>query len=789
MNTLWQDLRYGARMLLKQPGFTLVAVLTLALGIGANTAIFSVVYGVLLKPLPYKDAGSIVVTNISPPDFRDLKAASQSFDGLALWASNLYNVGFSGETVQVRGAIVTPELLPLLTQPVLGRFWRAEEDTQHLAVISHDFWQSNFGGDPNIIGQTLRLYGKPHTIVGVTPSEFQYPSREFKIWNTFGASMAETPGQMENRQLRFFRAVGHLKPGVTLAQMQSECETIAARLQQQYPATNKDIRFNFTPLYERLVGDVSRALWVLLAMAGFVLLIVCANVANLTLGRLAVRERELAIRTALGAGRGRLLRQLLTESLLLAVIGGAAGLLLAVWGLDALVAFNPAELPRLTEVRLNAPVLLFALGAVLVVGLIFGLVPAWQVARGNVNQMLRDGGRGALGQAHGRRLRGALVVAEIALALIVLTGAGLLLKSFHQLLNVDAGFQAEHLLTANLPLVEFKDETQRINILREALARVAQVPGVQTASGGSGLPPVSAGRATRFAVQGASVTTNNTAYFITISPDYFRALGTPLCAGREFNERDNAQSAKAVVVNEHLARTWFPNESALGKRVQIINSEQANDWREIVGVVANVRYSGLDDATTATIYTPNAQTPFLWSYLMIRTAVPPATLIPDVRAAIKAAHPSLDPANFRAMEQVVSERLAQPRFYTFLLGAFAVLAPVLAAVGIYGVCAYAVTQRTREIGVRLALGARPGSVLVLMLRQSMTLALGGTALGLLGALAMTRWLQTLLFEVSASDPTTFTLIALLLLAVAFVACWIPARRAAKVDPMVALRCE
>ncbi|MDQ3013276.1 MAG: ABC transporter permease, partial [Acidobacteriota bacterium] len=418
MNTLWQDLRYGARMLLKRPGFTLVAVITLALGIGANTAIFSVVYGVLLKPLPYKDAGQIAVANISPPDFRDVKESSQSFDRMAIWASNLYNVTVGGETKQVMGAVVSPDLLPMLSQPVLGRLWRPEEDTEHLAVISYDYWQSNFGGEGDVIGKTIRLYGKPHSIVGVMPPEFQYPSREFKIWNTFGAAMMETPQQMENRQFRIFRAVAHIKPGVSFAQVQAELDTISRRLQQQYPDTNSGIQLNFTPLYARIVGDVGRALWVLLATVGFVLLIACANVANLTLSRMAVREREIAIRTALGAGRWRVVRQMLTESLLLAIVGGACGVLLAVWSLDALVAFNPDNLPRLTEVRINTTVLLFTLAVTALTGLIFGLVPAWQVARGNLNQRLRDGGRGGQGDAKGHGLRGALVVAEVALSLV-----------------------------------------------------------------------------------------------------------------------------------------------------------------------------------------------------------------------------------------------------------------------------------------------------------------------------------------------------------------------------------
>lgn len=788
MQTLLRDLRYGARILFKHPGFTLIAALTLALGIGANTAIFSIVYGVLLKPLPYNDAERLVVGNISPPDFRDLKAATQNFDQMAMWGSNLYNVAVGEKTEQVRGAIVTPELLPLLARPALGRFWRADEDLQPLTVISHEFWQSHFSGDPNVIGQTLRLSGNPYTIVGVTPPDFQYPSREYKMWNTFGGAMSTAPQQMENRQFRIFRVVAHLKPGVSSAQMQAEMESISQHLEQQYPDTNSGVRLNLTPLYERLVGDVRRALWVLLATVAFVLLIACTNIANLTLARLAVRERELAIRTALGAGRGQLLRQLLTESLMLATLGGVLGLVFAVWALDALVSFNPDNLPRLSEVRLNTPVLLFTLGVSIITGLACGLVPAWQVARGNVNQMLGEG-RGTVGEGHGNRLRGALIIAEVALSLMVLTGAGLLLKSFHRLLNVDAGFKAENVLTVTLGLVDFKDLSRRTNVLRDALSRVAQVPGVQIASSGTALPPVNAQRATRFALQGSAASNENTAYFIAINPDYFGALGTPIREGRDFNVYDDDKAAKAVIINEFMARKWFPNENAVGKRVQIINSEQTNEWREIVGVVGNVRYSGLDDATTATIYTPFAQTPFLWSYLMIRTAVPPATLTVSVRQAIKEVDPALDPANFRPLEQVVADSVSPQRFYTFLLGTFAALALVLAAVGIYGVIAYVVTQRTHEIGLRLALGAGRGSVLKLVLRQGLVLASTGIVIGLVGASMLTSLLTTLLFEVSPTDPATFASIALLLLIIALLACWIPARRAMKVDPMIALRCE
>jgi putative ABC transport system permease protein len=790
MGSLLHDLRYAARTLLKNPGFTLVAVITLSLGIGANTAIFSVVHAVLLKPLPYKDAERIAVASVSPPDFRDLKESTQVFDQLAIWASNLYNVTVNGETTQVRGAIVSPEFLPMLAQPALGRFWRPEEDTQHLSVISHDYWQNSFGGAADVVGKTISLHNKPYTIVGVAPPEFQYPSREFKIWNTMGAGMAEAKGQMENRQFRIFRAVGHLKSGVSAAQMQADIDVISERLQRQYPDTNSGVRIIFRPLYDIIVGDVQRALWVLLATVGLVLLIACANVANLTLSRMAGREREIAIRTALGAGRWRVTRQLMTESLLLAFVGGLLGLLLAIWWLDALVAFNPGDIPRLTGVGVNANALMFTFAASVVTGLIFGLVPALQASRGNLNQTLREGGRGSAGNVKNARLRGVLVVAEVALSLVALIGAGLLIKSFNRLLSVDAGFAAENLLTFNLTLVEFKDPQSRANLTREVIARVSQIPGAQAVGGGTALPPINAQRATRFAAQGASNDGSlPAAYFIAASPGYFRALGTPLVEGRDFTDRDGGEAAKVLIISRDLARDLFPNESAIGKRLRLVNSELSNEWREIVGVVGDVRYSGLDDTDADTIYTPFAQTPFMWSNLMIRTSVPPQTLIQSVRDAVASVNSSLPPANFRTMEQLVSESVAQPRFNTVLLAAFAALALALAAVGIYGVIAYSVSRRAHEIGVRMALGARKGDVIRLIVKQGMKPAVAGAALGLVGAWAATRLMSGLLFEVSATDPATFGVITLTLLAVAMLACYIPARRATKVDPMVALRCE
>jgi putative ABC transport system permease protein len=789
MQTLFQDLRYGMRMLLKNPGFAIVAVITLALGIGANTAIFSVVYGVLLKPLPYRDADRIVVANISPPDFRDVRESNQVFDRMAIWGSNLYNINVDGEVTQVMGAVVSPEFFPMLGSPQLGRTWRTDEDMQPLTVISHDLWQSRFHGDPNVIGKTIRLSNEVQTIIGVMPPEFQYPSHRFKLWTTFESALAKAPQQSENRQLRIFRAVAHLKPGVSSAQAQAEMDFISQRLQQQFPDTNTNARIMLTPLYQRIVGEVEPVLWVLLATVGFILLIACANVANLMLARTAARERELAIRSALGAGRRRLIRQLMTESLLLSFVGGLAGLLLAMWGIDFLLSLSSANIPRLTAISISSPVLLFTLGISVVTGCLFGLAPALQMS--NLNRSLKEGGRGTHGNPRGKRLRAALVVVEIALSLVVLVGAGLLMKSLVRLLQVDPGLVAENLLTANVGFVQFIEPQRRAAVQREIINRISQIPGVQAAGGGTGLPPDIAQRGTRFNVQGLPEGDGDArfSYFIAISPEYFRALGTPFVEGRTFTEGDDAGSSKVVIISKTLARNLFPNESAVGKRLQLINPEQSNEWREIVGVAGDVHYAGLNGSGVSTIYTPFAQTPFLWNYLMIRTNGLPETLTQNVRQAVSSVDTTLEAADFRTMDQLISQSVAQPKFYTILFGSFAFLALALATVGIYGVMAYAVAQRTHEIGVRVALGASRGDVLRMVIKQGMILALAGVALGLMAAFGLTRLMSNLLFDVRATDPMTFVVISVMLIVVALLACFIPARRATKVDPIVALRYE
>ena len=791
MERLWQDVRYGFRMLWKNPGFTLIAVVALGLGIGANTAIFSVVNAVLLRPLPYKDADRLVYIGLSLPDYKDVEESNQVFDGMAVFASNQYNLAGTENAEQVLGAIVSTNFFPLLGTAQLGRTFTPADDQEPLAVISHDLWQRRFGAAADVLGKTLSLSGKPHTIVGVMGPEFQFPNSQFKVWVTFGSAMSATPEQAQNRQLRIFRSIAHLKPGVTLPIAQADVDAISNRLQQQYPDSNAGVRLRVVSIYERLVGDVRPALLIILGTVGLILLIACANVANLLLARTTAREREIAIRSALGAGRWRVVRQLLTESVLLATIGGALGVLLAAWSIDLLPALGAQDIPRADAIRIDMPVLLFTLGASLLTGILFGLAPALQSAKVNLNESLKEGGRDSVGGSRGRRLRGALVVAEVALAVVVLIGAGLLIKSFSRLLHVDAGFRAENLLTMNINLSNYKEPQKRAALVNQLLEQIKRIPGVEVVGGATGLPPQTPQRATSFEVEGLPNLNpdESGSYFIAATPDYFRALETPLTAGRAFNERDTGSAPPVVIINQSLARRLFPDKEAVGQRLKLVNPEQQADWREIVGIVGDIKYSGLDDPGESTIYTPFAQTPFLWSYFMVRTTHSPAGINASIQRAVSAVDENLMAARIQPMERLVSEAVAQPRFNALLLAIFAGLALVLATVGIYGVISYSVMQRTREIGIRMALGAQGSDVLKLVVGQGMILALLGVCVGLGAAFLLTRLMASLLFNVSATDPLTFVMIALLLAFVALVATYIPARRAMRVDPMVALRYE
>jgi len=789
VENLIQDLRFAIRMLLKNPGFSSIAVIALALGVGANTAIFSVVYSVLLKPLPYQNADRLMVGRLSLPDYRDIKEANESFDGMAVWASNQYSMPIGGDAQSSLGATVSPEFFSMLGKPLIGRTFTPEDDREPLVVLSYDLWQRRFGGDPSVLGTTVDLSGRSHTIVGVMPSEFQYPGSAFKLWVTLGSAMLQAPEQAENRQLRIFSALAKLKANVTPAQARAEIDAISSRIEQDHPDTNAGVQIRFIPMLESIVGNIRPALLILLGTVGFVLLIACANVANLMLARTTTREREIAIRAALGAGRFRLARQLLTESVVLAIAGGALGLLAAVWGIDILVALNPNDIPRINSVGINLPVLLFTMGVAISTGIFFGLAPALQATRFNLNDALKEGSRGVSGSVWGRRVRGALVVSEIALSLVVLIGAGLLIRSFGRLLNSNPGFVADNLVTMNLELFRYKGAQKRASVLRDTLARIEQIPGIVAAGGGSGLPPVTAQRGTRFAVEGLDLQPGeNGAYFLAVSPNYFQALGTSLIEGRAFDERDVDGAPKVVIINQSMARDLFA-DGAIGRQLKLSNPEQSGDWRTIVGVVADVKYQGLEDSALREVYTPFSQTPFLWSYVMIRTSSEPSSVMTAIRSSVSSGEPGLQAVNVQTMRQLVSQSVASPRFNTILLSSFAVIALILAAVGLYGVMSYTVSQQTREIGIRMALGARPRDVFKSVLGGALLLALIGVTAGLLGAFAVTRVMSSLLFGVSATDPLTFVAISLLLTGVALGASFVPARRATKVDPMVALRYE
>ncbi len=799
MNALWQDLRYGARMLLKKPGFTLIAVITLALGIGANTTIFSFVNGILLRPLPYPEPERLTLLDetalkrgftsfgVSFPNFVDWREQNRVFEGIAAYQGRGHALTGAGEPEQLQGAGVTHGLFEVLRiPPLLGRTFTADEDRPNqdaVVILSHALWQRRFGADPKIIGRTIVLSNRPRAIVGVMPSGFRFPQVS-EYWVPLALNT-----QMWTRNDHGLSAVGRLKDSVTLDQARAEMDVIARRIEEQHPITNEGMGVNVTGMHESLSGDYREALLILLGVVGCVLLVACANVANLLLARASARQKEVAIRAALGASRFRIFRQLLTESLLL----GAAGLALAVWGLDLLLAAIPIDLPFWMKFGLDPRVLGFTFGVSLLTGLVFGIVPALQAAKTGLNETLKEGGRSAAGALR-HRSRSLLVVAEVALSLVLLVGAGLMMRSFMRLQQVSPGLKPEGVLTlrVNLPGAKYREPGQRSDYFRRLMERVRTLPGVESVGAVSTLPLGGGGWGRSLTVEGfpvLSVGQTPSIQHNVITPGYFHALGIPLLAGRDFTEADARDSLKVTIIDERLAREYWPNGGALGKRVRFGPPEDNEPWHTVVGVAGAVRHERLEAETRKSVYLPHLQVPVGGLSLAVRASANPESLVGAVRGQVRELDPDLPVTGVMTMQQVVARSVWQPRLYTILFGVFAAVALLLAGVGIYGVMAYTVTQRTHEIGVRVALGARASDVLRMIIGQGMKLAFIGVALGLLAAVAMTRLMKTLLFGVSATDPLTFVVIPLLLATVALLACWIPARQATKVDPMIALRCE
>jgi putative ABC transport system permease protein len=791
MTSLAQDLRYAARSLARSPGFTLVAIATLALGIGANTAVFSIVRGVLLAPLPYADPSRVVVTGTSLPDFEDFRRQTTSFAPSAVYASNLYNIGVGDETRQRLGAVVSSNFFAVVggTAPLAGRALGPSDATAPVAVLSESFARQLFPSVAAAVGGTLRLGGRPFTIVGVMPEEFEFPRRQFEFWVPLEYELLRAPGQMENRSLRIFRLLARLKPGVPLAAARAETEALSKRLQAQYPDTNKDFAFELVPLPERVVGAIRPVLWTLFAAVGLVLLIASANVANLLLARGAARSRELAIRAALGAGRGRLIRQLLTESLALSLAGAALGALIGAWAVSALPLVAPDDLPRLSEIRLDPLVLLFTLAAGVATGLFFGIAPALQATRQSLSGAASDASRGSSSRLG--RMRGGLVVAEVALAVVVLVGAGLLGRSLQRRLSVEKGFRPEGVTTFHLNVFELEGAEARSRATADVVGSLRSLPGVAAAAAGTALPPRTAQRGTQFDIEGRTFaeSEDRSAYFVAATPGLFATLGTRVIAGREFSDTDRADAPAVAMISRSLARRLFPDGTALGRRLRILNPDAPPGWREIVGVVEDVRYSGLEDPGENAIYSPFAQTPFMWAYVFVRSGTAAATLGPSIADAVRRVHPALLAAEIHPMETVVSESVAGSRFQAALLSSFAALALALSALGLYGLVSYGAALRRREIGIRIALGARGRQIFRLVTGGGVKLVLLGLLLGSAAALGATRLLESLLFEVRPTDPLTYAGIAVVMLGAGFLAGALPARKASKIDPIEALRSE
>jgi len=809
METILQDIRYGLRVLLRRPVFTIVAVATLALGIGANAAIFSVVDAVLLRPLPYPEPDRLVAiweTNSQPErepnvrnevamgNFRDWRTQQTSFADIAALTYSSLNLTGVAEPERIQGALVTTNLFSVIgVQPVMGRSFVEEEEqpaSARAVIVSHALWQRRFGSDPALVGKTLSLSGNQVTVIGIMPPgfELEFPvTRQVDMWLPMRITGSDT-----DRQSHYLYVLGRLKPAVSIAEAQAGMNVLASQLQQEYPKTNSDKGANVVALHQQLVGNVQPYLRVLFAAVGFVLLIACANVASLLLARVTERHKEVAIRMAIGASRARIIRQLLTESILLSTVGGLAGLLLAYWGTDLLKALAPPDVPRLGEIGLHGPVFAWTLGVSVVTGVLFGLAPALGASKPDLNASLRESGRSSAGPGRGR-MRNVLVVAEIALALVLLIGAGLMVRSFARLQHVSPGFEAKNLLTLNISLPRQKyRENQKINSFFDQLfERVRSVPGVEAVGGIDPLPLSDSDATTGFVIQGGpalAVADRPEVGERTVTPDYFKTMRIPILKGRAFNDLDREDAPHVLIINEALARRFWPNEDAIGKRIGFRASEP-QVWHEVVGIVGDVKHKSLEADPKPELYYAYQKNPGTFLSLVVRTASNPVNAIGAIRNQVSGVDTDQPVFDIKTMEERLSTALAPTRFIMLLLGVFAGLALLLAAVGIYGVMAYAVSQRTHEIGIRMALGAGAPDVLRLVVGNGLKLVLTGVGIGVTGAFVLTRLMASLLFEVSPTDPLTFGLISAVLTGVALAACFVPSLRATKVDPMIALRYE